>query len=85
MTKIETLIAKMKWNDKERLANWLNKHLQGKPKKRGYAFCVRGVLNAYREGDLTFIESTEAIIKYINNHLDKVKSDIEDYVKRDEE
>jgi hypothetical protein len=47
------------WKDKVEELNRLHQELQQKPEteKRGYSFSVGGVLNAYREGDLSFEEA----------------------------
>jgi len=44
------------WEQKVEELNKLHRELQGKPQeeKKGFVLSVGGILNAYREGDLSF-------------------------------
>jgi hypothetical protein len=51
------------WNSMRNELNELHQRLQEKPdsEKMGYAVCPGGILNAYREGDITFKQAVKAI------------------------
>jgi len=54
------------------------KLLSDKPKefKIGYQFSYGGILNAYREGDLTFDESIEELYKFGRKEVRKSNDDV---------
>jgi hypothetical protein len=51
------------WNSMRNELNELHQRLQEKPdsEKMGYACCPGGILNAYREADITFKQAVKAI------------------------
>lgn len=51
------------WEQMRNQLNGLHKKLQQKPdsEKMGYAVCPGGILNAYREGDITFSNAVESL------------------------
>ncbi len=51
------------WEQMRNQLNELHKKLQQKPdsEKMGYAVCPGGILNAYRECDITFQQAVRAI------------------------
>lgn len=51
------------WDSMRKELNELHERLKGKPdgEKMGYAGCPGGVLNAYREADITFEQAVKAI------------------------
>jgi hypothetical protein len=51
------------WKQMRNQLNELHKKLQQKPdsEKMGYAVCPGGILNAYREADITFKQTVKAI------------------------
>lgn len=52
-----------KWEEKREELNKLHAELQQKPdsEKRGYSLCPGGILNAYREADISFNEAIDAL------------------------
>ena len=51
------------WKQMRNQLNELHEKLSQKPEneKMGFAFCPGGVLNAYREGDITFERAVEVL------------------------
>ncbi len=75
------LIPSNTWDDLLQKVNELHAKLQNKPdsEKRGYSHTPGGILNAYREGDISFDDAVKAI-----NTITNASSDLaEDVLRKD--
>jgi hypothetical protein len=62
---------KTDWTSVVATANAINEKLKRKPRSLtiGYTDCPNGILNAYREGDLTFKQAVKAIQRWHRRQL----------------
>ena len=75
----KTVISKRTdWEQMENEVAAIIKRLRSKPNKRGFQASPGGILNAYREGDITF----EGAIEHLNDwNLRHIKDQIEELKK----